>query len=176
MTRKGLDSVEQVALWSYKAINNRARRLIGNSTDADDLTQQTYLRFFEYYKEKGEYDVRNVKGALYSLLWNVFRDLIEHKNCKLSQRMKPLDNVVYNMAGNSLDPLGRMLMQENEDRVRSELAPLPERQREIILKHYFEGYKAREIAEQLGISTNIILAELFKGRKELKGRMRAIAA
>ena len=55
--------------------------------------------------------------------------------------------------------------------VLDEVRRLPERYRNAIYLHYFEGYTAAEIAEMMGGTVNTALSRLRRGREELRKRM-----
>ena len=57
---------------------------------------------------------------------------------------------------------------ELEERLSRALAELPEVQREVVLLHDLEGWKHREIAEQMGIPSGTVRSHLHFARKALK--------
>lgn len=57
---------------------------------------------------------------------------------------------------------------ENQDSLISYIMELPEKYREVLYLFYYEGYKAREIAEHLGSNESTILSRLKSAREHLK--------
>lgn len=63
------------------------------------------------------------------------------------------------------------VMTERSDvmaRVRSLIAELPERQREVMQLRDIEGYTYKEIADTLEIDINLVKTNLFRARRKLK--------
>lgn len=48
------------------------------------------------------------------------------------------------------------------------LAALPDGQRRMLLLHAVEGYRCREIAERMGVSTGTVQSQVFRARQKLK--------
>ena len=49
-----------------------------------------------------------------------------------------------------------------------ELLQLPPKYRVVLYMHYYEGYKAQEIADMMKVSLSAVLSRLARGRKKLK--------
>jgi RNA polymerase sigma-70 factor, ECF subfamily len=65
------------------------------------------------------------------------------------------------------------LMQKAElrERVREEVAQLPESQREVVLLKYLDGRSYEEIADVTGLTVNTIESRLFRARATLRKRL-----
>lgn len=55
--------------------------------------------------------------------------------------------------------------------VLDEVMALPQKYREAIYLHYYEGYSVREIAEMTGRSESAVAAHLSRGRGKLRGML-----
>ncbi|MCI8979494.1 MAG: RNA polymerase sigma factor [Clostridia bacterium] len=55
-----------------------------------------------------------------------------------------------------------------EESVMEELLQLPPKYRVVLYMHYYEGYKAQEIADMMKVSLSAVLSRLARGRKKLK--------
>ena len=55
-----------------------------------------------------------------------------------------------------------------EESVMEELLQLPPIYRVVLYLHYYEGYKAQEIADMMKVSLSAVLSRLARGRKKLK--------
>ena len=55
-----------------------------------------------------------------------------------------------------------------EESVMEELLQLPPKYRVVLYMHYYEGYKAQEIADMMKVSLPAVLSRLARGRKKLK--------
>jgi len=52
-----------------------------------------------------------------------------------------------------------------------EVLSLPEKYRDIIYLHYYEGYKIAELTEMLGLKANTIKSRLLRGRELLRAKL-----
>jgi RNA polymerase sigma-70 factor (ECF subfamily) len=57
---------------------------------------------------------------------------------------------------------------EDDDKLIAALIRLPLKLREVILLYYYQGMKAEEIAESLGIAQSSVSGRLKRGREKLK--------
>ena len=85
-SQKKLSEFEQVALVHIDSVYNVALRLTRNTSDAEDLVQETYLKAFRFF---GKFQVgTNCKAWLLKILTNLF-------NNKYRQRIKEPPQVSY---------------------------------------------------------------------------------
>ena len=61
---------------------------------------------------------------------------------------------------------------EQEERLREHLAALAPECAEVLVLRYFEDLSREEIAEVMGLSESVVKSRLFKGREDLRRRMR----
>ena len=66
------------------------------------------------------------------------------------------------------DPLGWLLADERRRMVRKALARLPQRDAEILLLKYTEGWNYRELARHLGITEGAVEARLHRARARMR--------
>lgn len=57
------------------------------------------------------------------------------------------------------------------ERLKAAMAPLPARQREVLLLHDLEGWKHREIGEALGMKEGTVRYTLFQARRAVRERL-----
>jgi len=57
------------------------------------------------------------------------------------------------------------------ERLNAAMAPLPARQREVLLLHDLEGWKHREIGEALGMKEGTVRYTLFQARRAVRERL-----
>lgn len=72
------------------------------------------------------------------------------------------------------DPLAWLIQQERQALVRTALARLPGRDREILLLKYGEGWSYHEIADHLGISHSAVETRLHRARARLRDELAAL--
>jgi len=72
------------------------------------------------------------------------------------------------------DPLGWLLADERRRLVRKALAKLPQRDAEILLLKYTEGWNYRELARHLGITEGAVEARLHRARARMRDTLTAL--
>ncbi len=69
-------------------------------------------------------------------------------------------------------PSNRMMRQERRDQVKTALAELPPRDREILVMRYLEHLDGGDIAEALGISEGAVKLRLLRALQRMRGLLR----
>lgn len=120
---------------------------------AEDLTQETFERFFQSftsYHHSGK-----LANYLYVIAGNLCRDSMKKKQAL------PLEE---------LPETGENPLEAVEGRldVESSVAKLPEEMKEVIILHYFQNLKLKEVAEVAGIGLPLVKYRLGKAKELLK--------
>jgi RNA polymerase sigma-70 factor (ECF subfamily) len=143
-------------------------RMVGDATDAEDLTQDAFLLLFcKIHTFRGE-------SAFSTWLYRLAVNLV-----LMRIRKKPLRAV--SIDGNtdpdkesgslSIDPgAPDLLMEGTLDRINLErcIKQLPVGYRTVFVSHDVQGYKHSEIAELLGCSVGGSKSQLYKARTRLR--------
>ncbi|MEE0434326.1 MAG: RNA polymerase sigma factor [Peptococcaceae bacterium] len=125
--------------------------------DAEDLTQETFTRFFaklSEYRHQGK-----TKNYLYTIAANLCRNHYKRK-----QAVPIEDAQLTYFAGTTSDEetsTTHLLLEWALD-------ALPVEQREVIILHYYQGLKQREIAEVLEISLPLVKYRLRQAKAALQ--------
>jgi RNA polymerase sigma-70 factor (ECF subfamily) len=143
-----------------------AFRILGNTTDAEDVLQGVFLRIVR--QEVPADQVGNLEGYLYRCAINAALDL-----CRSRWRRS---SVPLAQAG-SQEPSTTSGTEPYEIRnwLRQALGVLSGRQAEIFVLRYLEGYENREIAEMLATSQAVVAVSLFRARAQLKKELRKLS-
>jgi RNA polymerase sigma-70 factor, ECF subfamily len=143
-----------------------ALRLTHDPHQAEDLTQETFLRAW-----KGQRELREPRAArvwLFRILVNLWRDQLRRSRSPVSQAgMLPPDQ-----RGATLPPERQAALSEDARRALQALDELPGRQRDVVYLSACEELTGAEIASVLGISTEAVKANLCAARKKLRQRLR----
>ena len=136
-----------------------ALKKCGDVNDAEDLTQETILATFQFVKRGGT--ISNMKYWLTTVLSNKWNDMLRKK-----YRL-PLVSV------DIIPDIEDCNDDYNDDRptaeqIRREVAYLAKLQREVIVKHYLEGKKVQDIANELGVPKGTVLSRLSSGREQMR--------
>lgn len=137
-------------LWSYVA------RISGNSALADDVVQETFLRYLR--SPLTETDDAGVKSYLYKIATNLvydhFRKMQRENKWQLFLTRESASEIVYETFAEDSDMM----------RVFQNLKP---QERALLWLAYVEGYEHREIAAVLNLSAVSIKVLLFRARRKL---------
>lgn len=128
---------------------------IYDSYDAEDLTQEVFINFFNSlyrYKEYGK-----VKNYLYTIAGNTVRNYYKKK------RDIPLDELPEYVSDNLNNEEKITIRLDVEQAVRK----LPEEIREVAILFFFQDLKQREIAELLHIKLSLVKYRIRRAKELL---------
>jgi RNA polymerase sigma-70 factor (ECF subfamily) len=153
-------------------------RLTEDAEEARDLTQETFLRAFQYIDRfRGDADL---KTWLYRIAINQARnrwrwwrrrkrDATVSLDAPAGQSEQPLGAILR--AAGSFDPEQETLLRERETILRSALRTLRRSYREAVILRDVEGLSYEEIAAALEISVGTVKSRLSRGRMELRRKL-----
>lgn len=144
---------------------NFIRRFVGNQSFAEDIFQETFLRF---YRERHRYELR---VAVSTWLYTIARNLCLHEIEKQSRRRTALANagdVATVQASPIEDPLSRLEATETADRIARAVALLPPGEREVLILARYAGLPHRQIADIVGKSEGAVRVALSRALTALR--------
>lgn len=160
----------------HRQAYNIAYRLTGNHADADDLTQETFLRayrFFDRYNRDMPFE-----NWLYRIMSRVFIDELRKKPRFKTQSLdQPLNGshgdseVLLEIPDFDADPEQMMLSDALDEHLQTALNALPEEFRIAVILADIEGLSYEEIAETMGCSLGTVRSRLHRGRKLLRQKL-----
>ena len=130
------------ALFGY--VNSYAR----NRVLAEDITQQTYIKFWEN-REKIDID-NSPKSYLYTIAYNSFLDSKKREQKERSY-IDQLHRAAIEEETNEKEKLELKL-----ERLQKVIESLPEKCKKILIMNKMEGLKYKEIADRLDISVKTV--------------------
>jgi RNA polymerase sigma-70 factor, ECF subfamily len=143
-------------LWGYLA------RVSGSSTLADDLVQESYLRFLgASLRSEGEVYYRRY---LFRIATNLLKD---HWRRRSESALDDVPESALPLTDNRDDE--RLDSQALLGPALEQMAP---RERQLLWLAYAEGYAHREIAEIMGLRPTSIRILLFRARRKIAKRLR----
>ncbi len=145
---------------SAPALRAYLARVSGNATLAEDLVQESYLRFLcASQPEGGEVDCRRY---LYRIATNLLRD---HWRRPRAASIEDLPEQFFAAAD---------LSSQVDSRVRLDpaMAQMRPRERQLLWLAHAEGYSHREIAEITGLGSASIRLLLFRARRKIARLLR----
>jgi RNA polymerase sigma-70 factor, ECF subfamily len=135
-------------------------RLTGDRVQAEDLTQETFFRAYQYLDA---YRGEKVRPWLFKAAYHTFVDW--HRRRK-KRPWRLVETIPEQPDGAAADPERVLLSKEAWSSLRTCLDRLPDKQKQVILLHYGQLSYA-EIAEVLGIDAADVKRSLFRGRQKL---------
>lgn len=136
-----------------------ARRLLGNAANAEDVTQEAFVRLWNRLSDL-EVGVAGVWPWLRRVIFNLCMDRIR------ARRDNDPDALDY-MVSDS-DQQRDLEALDTAVRVDAALKDLPDRQGAAIALFHYEGYSVKEIAETMDSSADAIESLLGRARRTLK--------
>jgi len=152
------------------AVYRFARTLARETTEAEDLTQETLLQAYRHWEQYAPGS--NARAWLFTICRNLF-----HRRGQRRARVETVDAAeLENLAEAALhaslvplDPTGRFFeAPELGDVIRAELDRLPEEYREVVALSDLGDLSYAEIGAMLGIPVGTVKSRLFRGRRLLQ--------
>jgi RNA polymerase sigma-70 factor, ECF subfamily len=153
-------SFDEVYRKYYHELRRFGRQLNLTAEKCEDLTQETFLRF--YYELKKEVIFENPRAWLYKVYLNQFKTL---HNSQKDKTQNPENEVIFNEP--SSDFQEEYLRNERHRIVFEILDRLTDRERELLLL-YNNGLSYAEMAEILEINPNSVGTTLVRAIQRLK--------
>jgi RNA polymerase sigma-70 factor (ECF subfamily) len=163
-------SVAALFTLHHERVFRVARRITGNSSDAEDVVQNVFLRIMR--REAPPLREDDAANYLHRSATNAALDLLRRKKTARADSMDDADRLADHEPGPDAIQEGA----EIRDKLRAALASLNPRAAEIFTLRYFDGYGNREIARMLETSWSTVAVTLHRTRaklqKDLKGELR----
>jgi len=135
----------------------------GNAADAEEITQDTFVHLYQWLDRIAGRS--SVGPWLVEVARNAATDLLRQRRRETPMAAAPAEQAVA-ARDFARDELRRMVWEQ--------LADLDETHREVLILHYFQAVKTREIARLLGISNEAAAKRIQRSRNELGRRLLAI--
>jgi RNA polymerase sigma-70 factor, ECF subfamily len=168
---------EKEMLPHFKLLYNYAIKMTGNSDDAKDLVQETFMKAFRFYDsyEKGT----NSKAWLFRILKNSFINNYR-KTANEPQKViyDEVENFLDNIKDGSLEStnLERTIFDNKlGDEVTTALNSLPKEFRDVIILCDMEGWTYEEIAKYMNCPVGTVRSRIHRGRKMLEIELKSYA-
>jgi RNA polymerase sigma-70 factor (ECF subfamily) len=152
--------------WQTRLINFFYRST-SNRSDAEDLTQETFI---ELYRAAGRYEPRGTFNAfIFTLARRRLIDSYRKKSRRPLELIDPTDFVMQQQAERTDNTA------EIEEAFHRALADLPENQRNAILMLQQQGLSYDEIAEALDCSLSAVKTWIHRARTHLREALKDFA-
>ena len=158
------DAWEQIVIEHSTRVYRLAYRLTGNQHDAEDLTQETFVRVF---RSLSTYTPGTFEGWLHRITTNLFLDQVRRRR---RIRIEPWGDATERLAGpDGTSTPERGFEHANLDQdVQKALDALPPEFRAAVVLCDMEGLSYEEIAVTLGIKLGTVRSRIHRGRAQLR--------
>lgn len=149
------------------ALHRLAQRLLGSPAEADDVTQDAFLRAWEH---AGSWRPGGARYStwLYQVTLNLCRDRLRAR--------RPSDGLVESLPDRGRMPEQQLAESQRYELLNLALAELPERQREALVLFHYEGLSQQEAAQAMSVSEDALESLLSRARRGLKQRLAAFSS
>ncbi|MBR4127678.1 MAG: sigma-70 family RNA polymerase sigma factor [Alphaproteobacteria bacterium] len=139
-----------------------AWRLCFDQTEAEDLTQETFLKI---WRNAGTWKPEaKLETWIYRVLYNLFIDSrrrVRGQTEELSEDIR----------SDEASPEQALIQKRTAQDVVKALNELPDRQKEALVLCYYQEMKAKDAADILSVSQSALEALLFRARQTLKEKL-----
>lgn len=155
---------EQAVLPNLDAAYNLARWLTRNDQDAQDVTQESFLRAFRFFDG---YQGGNIRAWLLTIVRNTFYTWLQRN--RPPQSSVEFDEEIHSdESSGSADPEVQVLASADKETLRRALEDLPEIFREVLVLREIEGMSYKEIADVASVSIGTVMSRLARARTRLR--------
>jgi len=160
----------------HRQAYNIAYRMAGNHADAEDITQEAFLRayrFFDRYNRSLPFE-----NWLYRIISNVFIDQVRRRP---KVKLQSLDQAVtarstsgevaVEVPDMTTNPELTTMEATLDEPLQRVLDSLPRDFRQAVILADIEGLSYEEIAEVMGCSLGTVRSRLHRGRKLMRNRL-----
>ncbi len=154
----------------HKAVFRLAYRMTGNSHDAEDVVQDTFLRA---YKQLGQFDGRSAFGTwLHRIAANCAIDFIRARTKRHTRQGAEINPEIANSPEPSPERLAR------SGQIREMLVPalagLSGMERAAFVMRHYEGLPIEEIGAALGVQPNAAKHTVFRAVQKLRRALQPV--
>lgn len=145
-------------------------RMVGNKQEAEDLSQETFLRAYRYIEQ---YDMeRKFSTWLFRIATNLSIDALRRRKpgVSLDAELPGTEGLALEaiLPDNQASPDEKMVQNELETAVQKEIQRLPEKYRTAIVLKYLEDLSLKEISEIMEIPVATVKTRIHRGREQLR--------
>lgn len=138
------------------------RRIVINHDDADDITQNTFIKIFENLHNFRE------DSKLYTWIYRIAtNEALAHLKTKRNRFFLPFVDVEYQLS-NSLKDSDFFTGDEIQLKLQKALLKLPEKQRLVFNMRYYDEMKYEDMSEVLGTSVGALKASFHIAVKKVE--------
>jgi RNA polymerase sigma-70 factor (ECF subfamily) len=161
--RGELLAFEQILSFYEKAIYNYCLRVLKNSQNAKEVTQETFIKVFTHRKD---IDLeKNIKTWIFTIATNTAYDFLRGKKRKMEVSLDEKNETIssleaYYIEEGLVSDVDKALLQINEE------------YRKVLLLFYQQGFAYQEISDILSMPINTVKTHILRGKEQLKEKLK----
>lgn len=143
-----------------------ARQILPTRAEAEDAVQEVFVRLWQ---SADRYDPRRARLVTWVMLISR-RHLIDRLRRKAAR--PTVTQFEQGWSGQTTEPKPEesMIAADRNSELRKRIEELPDLQREVIEKAYFQGFTLREVSEQLDAPLGTVKSALSRGLARLRDK------
>jgi RNA polymerase sigma-70 factor (ECF subfamily) len=176
----GRSGFEEEALPWLDAVYRFSLRLTGNEAEADDLTQETFLRAYRHWSTYTP--GTSCRSWLFTICRNAFLRGRERRDRRNESFESELDVAVEALASAEVlaeirneDPERLFFDSFIDAEIDAAIARLPDEFRQAVVLSDLEGLSYNEVAEVMDVPIGTVKSRLYRGRRLLATALREYA-
>lgn len=148
-------------------------RMLGSSHEAEDITQETFLRV---YTNLNRYD-ENQKFStwIYRIATNLCIDRLRKRKAvySLDAEMPEGEGSDWYslLPSNDPTPESEVLLTETQEHIRSAIETLPEKYKSVVILRYLQDMSLQEIGDVLDMPVTTVKTRVHRGREFLRKKL-----
>lgn len=163
---------EQIVRQHWRKVFNLAYKFVGRHDEAEDLTQDIFLKIFKALKT---FDRRaNFQTWLISISRNLCIDHYRSVRKERETMARDVDASVLVPVSRERGPYAELEQVDLKHLIRLALAELPPTLRQAVVLRDLQEFTYQEIADQLGLPEGTVKSRINRGRLELARQLKRL--
>jgi RNA polymerase sigma-70 factor (ECF subfamily) len=167
-----LENFEKFMLNYQNMVFTHAVRLLGNATDAADISQNVFLKAYEKFTDIAASPT--VGGWLKTVTTNLCLNHLQRYRARwrfFSELENPDEEGTSFEAGLKNESASSAVDHDERELLEEALRRLPDAQRLPLVLHHFENLNCDEIAAKLGVGVGKVKTDMHRGRLALRRKL-----
>jgi len=157
------NAFEYILSFYEKAIYNYCLRILKNSHNAKDVTQETFIKVYTHRKLIDP--EKNIKTWIFTIATNTVYDFLRGKKRKNEISLEEENETILSLEAyypqeGLVSDVERALEQINQE------------YKKVLLLFYQQGFQYQEIAEILAMPINTVKTHISRGKEQLKEQLK----
>jgi RNA polymerase sigma-70 factor (ECF subfamily) len=156
-----LDAFECILSFYEKAIYNYCLRILKNSQNAKDITQETFIKVYTHRKNIDP--SKNIKTWIFTIATNTAYDFLRRK--KRKNEISLDEDLETNSSAEAYYSSKEEGLVSDVDKALTQINP---EYKKVLLLFYQQGFEYKEIADILEMPINTVKTHISRGKEQLK--------